>query len=208
MEIKGSNISEVWERSIQKIIEADSQFVPTQHEMMAKELDNLLMIVDNPMEEPRISKKYSFPEKFKDDYTNSLFEPYISDEILYSRIYEYGETKLNQIEQCTKILQKDWYSRRAVVTLWNPQEDLFSSFPPCICSIQIMIRQNKVEFVVLMRSNDAWLSAHIDMIAITNLQNKISQSLGLECGRYIHHAISYHIYEYDYPLAVKVFKFE
>lgn len=205
MEIKGQTISEVWEKSIQQLIKDNSPLVPTQHDVMAKELQNVIMIVDKPFMEPRISKKYSFPEKFKDDYSESLLEPYAPSDILHSRICEYGGSKVNQIEQCVKILQKDWYSRRAVITLWNPNEDLYSSFPPCICLFQIMIRQNEVDLAVIMRSNDAWLSAYPDMIALTNLQKTISKSLELECGRYVHHAISYHIYEYDYPMAKKVF---
>jgi thymidylate synthase len=176
-----------------------------QHGIMAKELQNVIMTVEEPFREPRVSKKYSFPKKFKEEYSESLLELYVPTDILHPRIYEYGESKLNQIEQCIKILQKDWHSRRAVITLWKPEEDLFSSFPPCICLFQIMIRQNMVDFVVIMRSNDAWLSAHLDMIALTNMQKAISKTLELECGRYIHHAISYHIYEFDYPKARKVF---
>ncbi|RZB29320.1 MAG: thymidylate synthase [Candidatus Argoarchaeum ethanivorans] len=205
MEIKGRTISEVWEKSIQQIIKDDSPLIPTQHATMAKELQNMIMIVDEPFGEPRVSNKYSFPEKFQNEYSEFLLEPYAKSDILHSRICEYGESKLNQIEQCIKILQEDWYSRRAVITLWNPNDDLYSSFPPCICSFQIMIRKNKVDLVVVMRSNDAWLSAHPDMIALTNLQKKISKLIGLECGRYVHHAVSYHIYEYDYPMALKVF---
>lgn len=205
MEIKGRTISEVWEKSIEQVIKDKSPMVPTQHGTMAKELQNVIMVVTEPFREPRVSKKYSFPKTFRDEYSESLLEPYAFTDILHSRIYKYGESEVNQIDRCVKILQKDWHSRRAVITLWKPEEDLFSSFPPCICLFQIMIRQNKVDLVVIMRSNDAWLSAHIDMIALTNMQKEISKSIELECGRYIHHSISYHIYEFDYPKARAVF---
>ena len=61
MEIKGRTISEVWENSIQQIIKDDSPLIPTQHATMAKELQNMIMIVDDPFGEPRVSNKYSFP---------------------------------------------------------------------------------------------------------------------------------------------------
>lgn len=205
MEILGTSLSETWEKSIRRLIEDETPLVPTQHGVMAKELQNLVMIIDGPFQERRISEKYSFPEKFRTDYTESLLESYSTAEILHSRMYKYGNSKLNQFERCIKILQEEWYSRRAVMTLWKPEEDLFSPFPPCICSLQMIVRQNKLDLVVIMRSNDAWLSAHLDMLALTNIQRVIAETLKLRCGRYIHHAVSYHIYEFDYPKAKQVF---
>jgi len=205
MEITGKTISEAWEKSIRYLIEDEVPLVPTQHGVTAKELQNVIITVEDPFREPRFSQKYSFPKEFKETYSRFLLQPYSTVEILHSRIYRYGDSRLNQVDRCIKILQENWHSRRAVITLWKPEEDLFSSFPPCVCSLQMMIRQNKLDLVAIMRSNDAWLSAHLDMIALTSMQREISESLKLNCGKYVHHVVSYHIYEFDYPKAKKVF---
>ena len=205
MEIKGKTLAEVWGKSIKELIKDDVPWIPTQHGVMAKELCNVIMIVENPLEEPRVSAKYAFPEQFRKGYSKYVFEKYSPTEIIYERLYEYGSNKVNQVKNCLELLQKEWYSRRAVIVLWRPEEDIFSPYPPCICFLQIMIRTNAVELSVVLRSNDAWLSALPDMIALSNFQKKVAQHIGLKCGRYVHHAISYHIYEYDYPKAKEVF---
>jgi len=49
-----------------------------------------------------------------------------------------------------------------------------------------------------MRSNDALKAAYMNMYAFTELQRYVAQRLGVEVGRYIHVADSYHVYERDW----------
>jgi len=201
-------MADAWEKSIIELLNSSSDFVPTEKGTMAKEITNMIMHVRYPLKQPVLSKKYCLPDQFRDQYTKTYFTKYATLETPYSRIVERGSKKVNQIEVVIGKLRKNWFTRRAVISLWAPEEDLNSKYPPCICLLQAMIRGNRLLVTALLRSNDAWLSALPDMILISSLQKRIADDLNIECGEYIHHAISYHIYDYDYSMAKEVFEHE
>ena len=72
--------------------------------------------------------------------------------------------------------------------------------------VQLLIRGRELHLTAVLRSNDAWLSALPDMVVFSELQTRIAKNLGVKQGEYIHHAVSYHIYDYDYSLVQEVFQ--
>jgi len=186
-------------------LNSPSPFVPTEKGVMAKEIINMIVHVSNPQEPPILSKKYCIPSEFRDQYTETYFTKYATHDIPYLRIIERGAEKVNQIEKVIDKLRSNWFTRRAVISLWMPEQDNFSQYPPCICALQAMIRSDRLVMTALLRSNDAWLSALPDMVMISNLQKKIADELEVACGEYIHHAVSYHIYDYDYSIVQEIF---
>jgi thymidylate synthase len=57
-----------------------------------------------------------------------------------------------------------------------------------------------------MRSNDVWLGAAYDFFQFTQVQIALASVLGIEPGKYAHHAGSLHIYEQHYEAAEKLTK--
>ena len=106
--------------------------------------------------------------------------------------------RTNQIDNVIKLLKKKPSSRQAVVQLFNA-EDLQKKYNdiPCTCTIQFLIRKGRLNAIVHMRSNDAFLGLPHDVFAFTFIQELIARSLKLKLGTYKHMVGSLHIYDSD-----------
>ena len=70
---------------------------------------------------------------------------------------------------------------------------------PCnICSM-IKVRQGRLEWSQIMRSNDVLLGMPYNFIQFTGLQEILAGWLELEMGTYNHYSDSLHLYERDIP---------
>jgi thymidylate synthase (methanogen type) len=208
--ISASTIAKAWEKSIVLLLShyKDSEcLVPTERGAGAIEIDNVVLKIANPMAEKRISNLCPHQE-YAETYSKQLFDQSYHFQV-YSRITQLRvgtRKKINQHESIVSKLRDAWYSRRGIITIWTPSEDLNSEHPPCVCLLQYYIRGNKLCLTSFYRSNDAWLCAPGDMIAITNMQKEVAEMLEISPGPYTHFAVSYHIYDYDIPAAYEAFK--
>jgi thymidylate synthase len=105
--------------------------------------------------------------------------------------------KHDQIANVIKTLQNKQTSRRAVIQLFDAS-DLTGNFReiPCTCTLQFLVRNNKLNLLVNMRSNDAYRGLPHDIFAFTMLQELVARSLkDVDVGIYKHNAGSLHLYE-------------
>lgn len=118
----------------------------------------------------------------------------------------YGARIMEPLHRIIGILTDDPNSRQAVAVVWRP-EDLGmvgkTADMPCTVSMQFLLRNQRLEMVVNMRSNDAWLGFPYDVFAFTCIQRLVASSLDADVGLYHHHAGSMHIYERNRELAVQ-----
>lgn len=108
----------------------------------------------------------------------------------------------SQIDGVINILKEDPSSRRAVMSIYQP-EDLFGwggTNTPCTLSMQFLIRNNKLYGIVNMRSSDVVLGLTYDVFVFTMIQEFVARQLGVELGEYIHNAGSMHFYCSNMPL--------
>lgn len=138
--------------------------------------------------------------KLKDMSQYSKFWNKISDdgETLNSA-YGYRITKefgFNQWNYVKGLLLADPLSRQAVIHIKQPDMTPTKDMP-CTCTIQYLVRDNKLNCIVYMRSNDIWLGVPYDWFAFTSLQVKMAMELRYEIGSYTHIAGSLHLYERD-----------
>jgi len=106
-----------------------------------------------------------------------------------------------QLPRIIDLLEKDPFTRQAVIGLWRPDDlDLIgkSNDIPCTLSIQFLIRFNTLSMIVTMRSNDAWLGFPYDVFVFSCLQNLVAEKLGCMVGEYTHNVGSIHLYSRDY----------
>lgn len=103
---------------------------------------------------------------------------------------------IDQIANVVRLLKRRPTTRRAVIQLFNA-EDIASAHQeiPCTTSLQFLIRDNKLDMIVTMRSNDAYLGLPHDIFCFTMLQEVFCRRLGYGLGRYRHFVASMHIYE-------------
>lgn len=204
MLIESNDIASAWESSICHLIQ-DGEWVPAERGNRAKELRNVLFSILSPSLKPQISDKYVFSKNFLAEYADNYFMSEKINNSVAQRVSRFGEMKLNQINRVTEILSQHDYSRRAVISPWIQNEDLFSNHPPCVVLLQFLVRNNLLEITAVLRSNDAWLAALPDMIAIHKVQTKVAEKLNIEMGRLCMLSNSYHMYEMDVLKAMEIF---
>ena len=110
--------------------------------------------------------------------------------------------EINQIDNVLNLLRTRPQSRRAVIQLFDAS-DIQGKFKeiPCTCTLQFLSRDNKLDLVVSMRSNDAYLGFSHDVFAFTMLQEIFARTLGVELGKYHHFVGSLHLYDENEPRA-------
>lgn len=103
---------------------------------------------------------------------------------------------VDQINNVITLLKTKPTSRRAVIQLFDAS-DLSGNYNsiPCTCTLQFILRDNKLNMLVNMRSNDAFFGLPHDVFVFTMLQEIIARSAGVEIGTYKHCAGSLHLYE-------------
>lgn len=113
----------------------------------------------------------------------------------YGYILQSYYTK-DQIQEVIRMLELDKDSRRAVLNISVPYLDKINTKDfQCTIAVQFLIRNNKLNETVFMRSNDVILGFPYDYIYFISLGQFIADSLGIKLGTYTHHATSLHLYD-------------
>jgi thymidylate synthase len=122
----------------------------------------------------------------------------------------YSEENGEQYKHCLRTLRKDKDSRRAMMIYtrpsmqWEYNSNGMSDFM-CTNSVQILIRDNKLDYILNQRSCDAIFGAKNDLYWARHVQNKLVQDLKfdypeLEVGKLIHQVGSLHVYSRHFDL--------
>jgi thymidylate synthase len=117
----------------------------------------------------------------------------------------YGPAIGNQLEEVYNRLKADPDTRQAIVIINQPSiHKLPTKDYPCTLSFQFLLRNNKLDMIATMRSQDAWLGLVYDTGEFQWFQSILAGWLGVEVGRYIHIDGSLHLYERDWIKAKEV----
>lgn len=122
----------------------------------------------------------------------------------------YGPRAYPQVLPAIRRLVQDPESRRAVINIWDPVQDLLVDGVrnyPCTTQLQFMLRyptliaaqedRPELHLFVTMRANDAWKGLAYDAFTFAQLQFTVANALGVPVGAYHHYATSLHIYSDD-----------
>ena len=102
----------------------------------------------------------------------------------------------SQWEFVKEVLTKDPYSRQAVIHI-KPIQMYDTKDTVCTYFLQFFIRDNKLDMIACMRSNDLMFGTTYDVFMFTFLQELMASELGIEVGVYKHFASNMHIYMKD-----------
>ena len=108
----------------------------------------------------------------------------------------YGYRIKDQIEPLIKRLQRDSNDRRAVLSIWRP-EDLTANTKdaPCNDVIMFKLRNNELHMTVFCRSNDLHFGLYaVNLPVFSFLQEYIAARLNVAMGTQTHISNSLHIY--------------
>ena len=102
----------------------------------------------------------------------------------------------SQWEFVKEVLTRDPYSRQAVIHI-KPIQMYDTKDTVCTYFLQFFIRDNKLDMIACMRSNDLMFGTTYDVFMFTFLQELMASELGIEVGIYKHFASNMHIYMKD-----------
>lgn len=104
----------------------------------------------------------------------------------------------NQLEQVIELLAKDKETRRAVLNISDPTINrIRTKDMQCTIGIQFLIRHDKLDMTVYMRSNDIRFGFPYDYIFFESIHEYIAERLNIAVGQYCHTATSIHLYNSD-----------
>ena len=105
----------------------------------------------------------------------------------------------DQWQMVRELLKRDPNSRQAVIHIKEPRDLINrpSKDVNCTIALQFILRNNKLDLIVTMRSNDIWLGLPYDLFNFTCMQIQMAMELGVEIGAYYHNAASLHMYKSD-----------
>ncbi|MEM2463990.1 MAG: thymidylate synthase [Candidatus Bathyarchaeia archaeon] len=205
--IRAHTISEAWEKCVIECWRNGSE-VPTEYGEKCKEILGLLVVVEEPFAEPRVHRGDVYTaikgslEKYISEILDGTLDWAVQEgKIHYTyheRLFNYPPKGINQVEYVVKKLLEVNFSRRAQAITWVPERDIWVDSPPCLQRIWCTVRNGKLIMHASWRSRDIFRAMHMNMLAMTELQKRIANEIGVEVGLYIDFSNSAHIYEKTY----------
>jgi thymidylate synthase len=218
LKVEGKTLAEAWEKAVVSVWE-NGCLLKTEYD---KESDppsrdaTMIMVVQEPQAEPRLHR--AFPgsledlEVYRQEVVEGIHDHWINpDEGKWSYTYhqrlfayEVAAEKINQISYCSKKLAETPHSRRAQAITWMPSVDTKNADPPCLQRIWFRLIEQDGKFFLNMnthwRSRDAYKAAFMNIFALSELQKRLAEEIGLQrkqqiyLGRYTDISDSFHIY--------------
>lgn len=102
---------------------------------------------------------------------------------------------VDQLQNLLTNLKENPFSRRHILSAWNPQEIDNMALPPCHTLIQFYVSQDKrLSCQLYQRSGDIFLGVPFNIASYSLLTIMIAQVLGYKLGKFVHTLGDAHIY--------------
>lgn len=106
----------------------------------------------------------------------------------------YWDTSIDQLENLIEGIRRDPYSRRHILTAWNPGELDKMALPPCHVFSQFYVANSKLSCQMYQRSCDMFLGVPFNIASYSLLTHMIARVCGLGVGEFVHTMGDAHIY--------------
>jgi thymidylate synthase len=141
------------------------------------------------------------------EYFNKRLPEYVGYESQLYGAYGFRLRKhfgFDQLEYAYHALSNCAHSRQIVLQIWNANSDFpdkmgtpRSKDIPCNVTSLLKVRDGKLDWTQVMRSNDIYKGLPYNIVQFTFLQEIIAGWLGIEVGEYYHFSDSLHVYDGD-----------
>lgn len=101
---------------------------------------------------------------------------------------------IDQIAEVVESLKTMPFSRRHVVSAWNPAELDQMALPPCHCLFQFHVAQGRLSCQLYQRSADIFLGVPFNIASYALLTHMMAQVVGLQPGHFVHTFGDVHLY--------------
>lgn len=212
---KGESIGEVFLKVRKRMLDPTIANVVPSRVALTKELLNPTIVISDPKQRLLYSehRSYSLIYGIVEAYmlfnkTNRLdvFAAYNNNIRNYSDDGStinsaYGYHIAEYLPHIVRRLKHDLNNRQASLNIYSTKYGLMETKDvPCTLNLHFLVRDNKLNLTVYMRSNDLFWGFQYDVFMFTSLQEIVANELGLELGYYTHCPTSLHVYEYHWDM--------
>ncbi len=106
----------------------------------------------------------------------------------------YADDGVDQIQGVLDAILNNPFSRRIIVTGWNPKEANQVALPPCHTLFQFYVAEGKLSCQLYQRSADIFLGVPFNIASYSLLVLMIAQVTGLKPGEFVHTMGDAHLY--------------
>jgi len=197
--IRSKNLTEAYHRALIEL-EANGDLINCSDWNQKQKECAMTIHVEEPVSEPRISKLIIGGAYDLQRYVMEIIDGILDFKISAGWDYTYHDRFAKYMPFVINELKRNRESRRAVISIRDNEVDSKSNDAACMQSIQFFIRNNKLDMMVMFRSNDLPEAFFFNAFALIMLQEKTAKELGVGIGTYTHRSNSMHCYEKDFDL--------
>lgn len=109
---------------------------------------------------------------------------------------DYTGQGYDQLKECVRLLKEDPFSRRIVISAWNPSDLSQMALPPCHMSVQFHVTPSRrLNALMFQRSCDVGLGVPFNIASYSLLTCMLAHHCGLERGEFVYAMGDVHIYQ-------------
>jgi len=106
----------------------------------------------------------------------------------------YGEDGVDQLARIVNDIREDPYSRRHIVTGWNPVDADQVALPPCHTMFQFYVQDGELSCQLYQRSADIFLGVPFNIASYALLTLMVAHTCDLKPGAFVHTLGDAHLY--------------
>lgn len=198
-----------------RLIIEQGEYLLTEDHAPTFELSEPVSIhLEHPLNNPIRNPNYPLSEQALKSYIPMMCEP----GNINGHAYTYGDRMRNymivdedwleypvdQIQFIIDQLKKNPTSRRSMAHTWIVGEDNNSKTPPCMQTVQFVVRNNCVNLIAYFRSNDMCMAWGANAYGLAHLQSKVASEISSNTGYLETISTCAHIYESDLQVAKRI----
>lgn len=219
------NADDVWKKAARALLDTSVACSQKSRLGETRELLHCALSIENPRarwivsRQPAINPAFAIVESLwilagRNDadlvnFWNPALTRFTGTSATYDGAYGHrlrNQFNVDQIEAAYRALAANPESRQVVMQIWDPREDmpLQDGSPtkpdvPCNLSSILKLRNGRLEWLQILRSNDVFRGLPYNIVQFTILQEVMAGWLGAGIGTYNHISDSLHLYESDLP---------
>ncbi|GAB2574996.1 thymidylate synthase [Gracilibacillus alcaliphilus] len=101
---------------------------------------------------------------------------------------------IDQLQEVIESIKHNPYSRRHIISAWNPEDVPTMALPPCHTMFQFYVADGKLSCQLYQRSADIFLGVPFNIASYALLTMMIAKECGLKPGEFVHTLGDAHIY--------------